>query len=170
MWVRVWVIFVVTLYPIHPVWYIDDMCFCMFAACALAYLMAVCSCLKCHVYLWIWASAWAHFLSLWIYEILCAPSCQHFYTVCFSVHVFNAQGLQAGWPPSTKPFAPVLSNQSLTVGADTGKASPLTGITMLQTRRKTPLIFNALLSGLKGKGTWRNCAAKCVFLCKAHWI
>lgn len=63
----------------------------------------------------------------------------------------------------------VLSKQSPTVSKDSGKASPLTGITMLQTRHKTPLIFNALLSGLKGTGTWRNCAAKCVFLCKAHW-
>lgn len=64
----------------------------------------------------------------------------------------------------------MLSNQSPTLGTDTGKASPLTGITILHTRRKTPLIFNALLSGLKGTGTWKNCAAKCVFLSKAHCI
>lgn len=65
-------------------------------------------------------------------------------------------------------FCPNAVNQSPTVGTNTGMERPPTGITMLQNRRKMAVIFNALLSGLKGTGTWRNCAAKCVFLCKAH--
>lgn len=150
-----------------PVWYIHDMCSCMFAARGLPYSLAVCSCLMCHLYVYMQA----RFCSMSTYEILCAHSCKHFHIVSVWVCMCSLPkaSRQVGLPQGSL-LPQCCQNQSPTVSKDTGKASPLTGITMLQTRRKTPLIFNALLSGLKGTGTWRNCAAKCVFLCKARWI
>lgn len=103
-----------------------------------------------------------------IWHLMCPLMLTFLHCVCACIHCPRLAGRLASLkiafcPSAVKPHSP-------TVGTDTGKASPLTGITMLQTRRKTPLIFNALLSGLKGTGTWRNCAAKCVFLRKAHCI